>query len=120
MLSDPGTARGKDPMRTFLWIVGLPLRLLGWVLVLAGVAAGGYDVFNSVQIGRNASTLMGAWWYWLDPESLNVSQAVVQRYISPALWDPYIQGLLVAPGWAVLGVLGIVLLVLARLLWRPR
>lgn len=107
-------------MRTFLWMLSLPLQLAGWVLVLAGLAAGGYDVFHSVQIGRNASTALGTWWYAIDPASLNVSQAVVQRYISPALWDPYIQGLLVAPGWAVLGVLGIVLLVLARVLAPPR
>jgi len=107
-------------MRTFRWILRLPFLLLGWVLFLAGLAAGGYDVYHSVQIGRNASTSLGAWWYSLNPESLNVSQAVVQRYISPTLWDPYIQSLLVAPGWAVLGTLGIVLLVLARVLWRPR
>ncbi|WP_453962257.1 hypothetical protein [Amorphus suaedae] len=107
-------------MRTLLWIVSLPLRLLGWGLFLAGLAAGAYDVFHSVQIGHNDSTSLGEWWYALSPGSLNLSQAVVQRYISPALWDPYIQGLLIAPGWAVLSVLGIVVLVLARVLWRPR
>ena len=107
-------------MRTFRWILSLPLVIVGWVLFLAGLAAGGYDIYNSVQIGRNASTALGALWFRIHPESLNVSQAVVQRYISPALWDPYIQSLLVAPAWAVLGGLGIVFVALARVIWRPR
>lgn len=107
-------------MRTLRWLLSLPLRAVGVVLFLLGLAAAAYDVFHSVQIDRPASTPLGELWYAVHPGSLNVSQAVVQRYISPALWDPYIQGLLVAPGWAVLGVLGIVLLVLARVLAPPR
>ncbi|WP_018698403.1 hypothetical protein [Amorphus coralli] len=107
-------------MRTILWIVSLPLRIVGWLFFLLGAAAGAYDVYNSVQLDRNDSTSLGELWYALHPGSLNVSQAVIQRQISPTLWDPYIQTLLVWPAWAVLGVLGIALLALARVFWKPR
>lgn len=107
-------------MSTFRWLLSLPFVAVGWVLFLAGLAAGGYDIYNSVQVGRNASTALGTLWYGLSPESLNASQAMVQRYISPTLWDPYIQTLLVTPAWVVLGGFGIVFVVLARLIWRPR
>lgn len=107
-------------MRAVRWILSLPLRILGTLLFLLGLVAGGYDIFHSVQINKPASTPLGELWFSVSPGSLNLSQAVVQRYISPTLWDPYIQTLLLAPGWVVLGGFGIAFLALARAIWRPK
>lgn len=106
-------------MRTLRWLLSLPLRVVGVALFLLGLAAAAYDVFHSVRIDRLDSASLGELWFAMHPGSLNVSQAVVQRYISPTLWDPYIQGLLIAPGWLVLCGFGIVFLVVARFIWRP-
>ncbi|MEW5420833.1 hypothetical protein [Amorphus sp. 3PC139-8] len=107
-------------MRAVRWIISLPFRIVGTVLFLLGLAAAGYDIYMSVQIDKPASTSLGELWFSLDKGSLNLAQAVVQRYLSPTLWDPYIQMLLLAPGWLVLGGFGIVFLVLARVIWRSK
>lgn len=107
-------------MRALRWILSLPFRIVGLILFLLGLVAAAYDIFHSVQVDRPDSTSLGELWFSIHPGSLNLSQAVVQRYVSPTLWDPYIQSVLLAPGWLVLGGLGIVFLVLARVIWRPR
>ena len=45
--------------------------------------------------------------------SLNLVQAVVQRYISPFLWDPIIVTILLWWAFAVLMVLGLLILALS-------
>ena len=46
----------------------------------------------------------------IDIGSLNLSQAVIQRYISPWLWDPAIQTVLTAPAWLVLAIIAVLAL----------
>ena len=55
---------------------------------------------------------LGQAWFNLDPESLNLVQAVVERHIWPPLWDPVIITVLRWPAWAVLGLPALVLLIL--------
>lgn len=50
----------------------------------------------------------------LDAGSLNLVQAVVQRYLHPAVWDSGIQPVLTWPAVLVLGVPGLLFLLLAR------
>ncbi len=57
---------------------------------------------------------LGQIWFEIDPPSLNVTQAVVERYISPFVWDPLIASLLQVPGVALFAVLGLVFLLLSR------
>ena len=54
----------------------------------------------------------GELWFRLHPYSLNLSQAVVQRYIHPGLWDPLIVSILQWPFWSIFGAPGAVLAVL--------
>lgn len=59
--------------------------------------------------------------FQLFPETLNLAQAVIQRYLTPWLWDPAIQTVLTWPAWPVLAGLGGVFYGLARALRRrPR
>jgi len=53
-------------------------------------------------------------WFDLDRSSLNLVQAVVQRYIHPFLWDPIIVTILLCWAFAVLLVLGALILALSH------
>jgi hypothetical protein len=46
-------------MRSLLWLVSLPFRLLGTLLVVAGFAAGFWDLYLSVQRGEMVLTSLG-------------------------------------------------------------
>ena len=65
-------------------------RLIGWVFFLAGLAVLGRDAFIWIETKQWAPIALGQLWYNLSPSSLNLVQAVVQRYIHPFLWDPII------------------------------
>jgi ABC-type polysaccharide/polyol phosphate export permease len=61
---------------------------------------------------------LGQLWYALDPGSLNLLQAVTQRYLWSALWDNGVVWLLLQPAFVVALVLGGLLWLLTRP--RPR
>ena len=73
------------------------------------MAALGYEIWLSVQAGAYRMVAAGELWYRLDPGSLNLSQAVIQRYVHPSVWEPGIVTLLRWPAWALLGAPGVVL-----------
>jgi len=89
-------------------------RVIGWILLLAGVAAAGYEAFAAYQTGAWRPIAFGEIWYKLNVASLNAAQAGIQRYVSPTLWDPVITTILLFPAWAVPGVPGALLLWLCR------
>ena len=93
---------------------------LGWLFVLATFGAGAWEVFAPAAKGGVALRPLGALWYWIDPGSLNLAQAVVERYILPELWDPAIVTLLQQPAVLVFAVTAFVLLALCLIirLWR--
>ena len=95
------------------------VAVIGWILILAALAVAAWEAIAWFEAGIWRPMPLGEVWFRLAPESLNVSQAVIQRYVSPWLWDPAIQTVLTWTGWAVLGGLGILLVLLARLA-RPR
>ncbi len=57
---------------------------------------------------------LGQLWFEIDNGSLNLVQAVIQRYIFPELWDPVIVSMLLLPAWLVFAIPAIVLTVLFR------
>jgi hypothetical protein len=61
-------------------------------------------------VGEYRIMALGEVWYRIDRASLNLVQAVVQRYVAPWLWEDVAQPLLLLPGWVVLGVPGLFLL----------
>jgi hypothetical protein len=91
------------------------LRVLGGILVLAGIAALGFDLWQYAQVGQGQGfhlAAAGELWYRLSPGTLNLTQAVTQRYVLPELWDPVLLTILLWPAALVLGVPGLVLLAL--------
>jgi hypothetical protein len=89
---------------------------LGWFLVLAAVAVAGWELLApNAAVGYDLRPA-GELWYRLAPGSLNLLQAVVERYIWPPLWDPAFVSILQLPALVVFAVPGVVLLLLC--FWR--
>ena len=88
-------------------------RLIGWIIFLAGLAVLARDVFVWIETKHWAPIALGQLWFDLDRSSLNLVQAVVQRYIHPLLWDPIIVTILLWWAFAVLMVLGVLILALS-------
>ena len=95
-------------------------RVLGWLIILSGIAVLARDIMVGVETGVWAPIALGQLWFDLDRSSLNLAQAVVQRYISPVLWDPVITGLLYCWAFLVLLILGAIFLSIFRRRARRR
>jgi predicted membrane protein len=93
-------------------------RLIGWIIFLAGVSVLVRDVLVWLDTKRWAPIAVGQLWYDFNRSSLNLVQAVVQRYIHPFLWDPVIVTVLLWWAFAVLMILGLVILAVFH--WRRR
>ena len=86
-------------------------RTIGWGLIIIALAALGYEALLALESGSWRMIAAGELWYGLHRGSLNLAQAITQRYLHPALWDPIIQGLLSWPAWSLLGAPGVALVV---------
>ncbi len=90
------------------------LRWFGWILLLGAIASLGSDAIAAIEGGALRLRPMGEMWFTLSPATLNLVQAVVQRYLAPALWDDIILPILNWPTVVVLGTPGLLLVVLLR------
>ncbi len=84
--------------------------VLGWVLALSAGFVLGAEVVSFAESGDYHIIAAGELWFELHPGSLGLSQAVIQRYLHPWLWEPAIVTLLRAPASALLGVPGLALI----------
>ena len=98
-------------------------RLLGWILLLAGLFVlardlilmqAGFDLFAGLGTRHAAPIVLGELWYAIHPASLQLLQPAIQRHIDPALWDAVVQPILLCWAWAIFGGLGVALLALFR------
>ncbi len=76
-------------------------RTFGWALLAIAVLCliGTASVVGVKATGQEfgGAPSLGALWFQLNPSGLNLSQAIIQRYVWPYLWDPVIQSVLVMP-----------------------
>lgn len=94
------------------------LRTISLLVLVLAVIAGVIDAIKSVAASRVELTPLGQIWFELSPDTLNLVQALVQRYLHPYIWDPVIQWILLQPTWAVLLVISLLFYMIA---WRrPR
>jgi hypothetical protein len=94
--------------------VRLLFRLIGWLFILFALAVLGLGAWYWSATGEFHLFATGELWYRLDPGSLNLMQAVTQRYVSPWLWDQVVTPVLLQPAALVLALVGFVLLFLTR------
>lgn len=90
------------------------VRGLGVLIFAASFIALIADGIRSLASDALVLTPLGQTWFQLQPGSLNLLQAVVQRYLHPYIWDPIIVTVLLWPTFAVGGVLGILLMLAGR------
>jgi hypothetical protein len=85
-------------------------RLLGIFFVVVALIVLAADLLAAANSSGNRFMPLGQLWYTLDAGSLNLVQAVIERYIWEPLWDPVLAGFLRWPAAPVFGGLGIVVL----------
>ncbi|WP_210272799.1 hypothetical protein [Chthonobacter rhizosphaerae] len=95
-------------------MIAFLIRGLGVLLFAASFIALVADGIRSLAADAVVLTPLGQTWFQLHPGSLNLLQAVVQRYLHPYIWDPILLTVLLWPTFAVGGGLGILLMVLGR------
>ncbi|WP_343564297.1 hypothetical protein [Kiloniella sp. b19] len=91
------------------------LRYTGLLFLLLAAASLAFDGISFLQGQPFHLSLFGELWFRIHPFSLNLSQAVVERYITPSLWDGIITPVLLFPFVAVFGIFGSILYMLGRL-----
>lgn len=96
-----------------VWITGQLFIALGFIML-------GSDIVNAIDNGHFHAEELGALWFRIDASSLNVIQALIQRYIWPELWDPAITTVLLWPAWLVLIGIGATLFLPPFLCSRSR
>ena len=84
------------------------------------MVVGARDALRYVETDSYDAIVAGKLWFDVHPGSLNLAQAVIQRNLHPALWDPAIVWVLRLPAWLVFAAPGLVLWVLFRRGWRRR
>jgi hypothetical protein len=96
-------------------------RVLAALFLILGLVALGGDIYVSLT-GDGVIRLqaLGEWWAWIHRDSLLMLQPAIERHISPALWDPGIQTLLVWPAVADLVGLAAIFWLLSRIRRRRR
>jgi len=92
------------------------MRWIRVLLALIAIAA----IAGSVLITAtgSAGTDLGTLWHGIAPESLNLTQAVTQRYLHPFVWTHALLPVLLTPALVVFGVIAVVALLLWALAWR--
>ena len=94
--------------------------ILGWLFVLAALAVAVWEVLSPDEEAGVQLRPAGELWKHIDVGSLNLVQAVIERYIWPPLWDPVLFSLLLLPAIVVPAVPGLVLAVLCHARARRR
>ena len=95
-------------------------RIFGYLLLALAVLAAGAEAVASLQAGGWQPMALGQVWYDLDRYSLNLAQAITQRYLHPAIWDPGVIQILQWPAWLVALIPSALLLVLCRRVKKRR
>lgn len=91
---------------------------LSAIFLLIGLGLAAWDFLVPVDAETFRFRLAGEIWYKAHPGSLNLLQAVVERYVSPKLWDPGLVWILFQPAaWLAIS-LAILSLIPALLLSR--
>jgi hypothetical protein len=90
-------------------------RLIGLLLLAAAFVFLVYDGARSIADQAIRLTRLGEFWNDIHQSSQQTFHAMVER-TAPWLWTDVIKVILNQPAWAVMGVLGLLLL----LIFRPR
>ena len=88
-------------------------RQLGRIFLMIAFAVVALGVLVWLA-GHDVTKSAGELWYVLEPGSLNLSQAIVQRYLHPVIWEVLAVPLLMRPFWEAMVLSFIFLLVVGN------
>ncbi|MCF3935339.1 hypothetical protein L1787_18245 [Acuticoccus sp. M5D2P5] len=106
-------------MSRLLWLISLPFRILGYVIVIAALVAGFRDLYQSVDRDTLVLTPFGDLWYLAWPASLDTVHTRIVA-MEPGFWDTAIEVILRLPAWLALFIIATLILLIAQLIYRPR
>lgn len=95
------------------------LRAISLLALVIAVISAVIDMIKSVAASQVIITPLGADWYKFSADTLNLTQAVIQRNVHPFVWDPVVQWILLQPTFAVFLFLSLLLYVIAYRKPRP-
>ncbi len=87
------------------------LRVIGWLLLLSGIAALGFDAYMGFTHGADALSSLGTLWQQFLPDSFAFTRTLIRDRLWPSAWNEAIEPVLFFPAWIVLGLPGVLLLV---------
>ena len=76
------------------------LRAFGFLFLAAGFVSFVVDGIKTIASAGLVMTSLGQAWFDVHAASLNLVQALIERYTFPFLWDPVFVSVLFLPGWA--------------------
>ncbi|MDE1172877.1 MAG: hypothetical protein PW790_04225 [Parvibaculaceae bacterium] len=88
------------------------LRVIGWLLLLSGIAALGFDVYTGFAQGGDVPSSLGALWQRFLPDSFTFTQTLIRDRLSAPAWSEAVEPFLAFPAWIVAGLPGVLLLLL--------
>lgn len=86
----------------------LVVRIIGTVFLLTAATVFVLDMMPALSGNSWRLSSFGESWFKMHAYSLNLTQAIMQRYISPDLWDNVLQPVLLYPTTVVLLIPGVV------------
>lgn len=90
------------------------LRFIGLIFLAAAFVLVIYDGTKSIAANKLFLTNVRTIWETINPASLARIKPAIEAYAGGYLWDPLMVTILAAPGWSVLGFLGVAFLLLGR------
>ncbi|MCF8476039.1 MAG: hypothetical protein K9G60_03355 [Pseudolabrys sp.] len=94
-------------IRFLFRFIGLFCLAAAFILVI-------YDGTKSIAGNQLYLTSVSALWQLINAGNLTTLQSFLSPYASGFLWDPVAVSVLAAPAWALLGILGILLILMGR------
>ena len=95
------------------------LKAFGIILLCLAIVVGVKDLYQWYQTNDFTLTDLGSYWYSFHPNSLQLLEPAVTRYLSSFLWDPIFITVLLYPATSVFGLPGLLLVLLTRDKTRP-
>ena len=99
-------------------ILGRILILFGICLFILTLVSNYFDIVLQIT-GKNEIIQLGQFWFHLAPNSLQIAESVVSRYVDPCsaldildcsgfIWHPFISSILLMPAAVILALLSFV------------
>ena len=89
-------------------------KFVGLLFLVFSVITIVLDLSRSIANSTLTITPLGLEWFNFSSGSLNLTEAIISRYLHPFLWNPILQNILLMPSWLVFFVLAIMFFWLGR------